>query len=221
MRTPPFPPWPSHGGCGAPSLLAACLPFPWPKGWARIGENYVFAGGFDPSPMRKRGMEPLASLALRALMGCDENGSFPPTNSKCFPGIWQMNVLIVGNGGREHALAWKISQSPRADRVFVAPGNAGTDIEGENVAIQPDDFPALIRFARENDVGLTVVGPEAPLAAGIVDAFQAEGCGSSVPTGRRRNSRPARFFARTCCARPTFPPPTTRSSAIRRRRFTI
>ena len=86
-----------------------------------------------------------------------------------------MNVLIVGNGGREHALAWKISQSPRADRVFVAPGNAGTDIEGENVAIQVDDFPALIGFARDNNVELTVVGPEAPLATGIVDAFQAEG----------------------------------------------
>jgi phosphoribosylamine--glycine ligase len=85
-----------------------------------------------------------------------------------------MNVLIVGNGGREHALAWKISQSPRADRVFVAPGNAGTDIEGENVPIQANDFPALIGFARDNSVGLTVVGPEVPLAAGIVDAFQAE-----------------------------------------------
>jgi len=86
-----------------------------------------------------------------------------------------MNVLIVGNGGREHALAWKISQSPRADHVFVAPGNAGTGIDGENVPIQAHDFPALIRFARDNNVGLTVVGPEAPLAAGIVDAFQAEG----------------------------------------------
>jgi len=86
-----------------------------------------------------------------------------------------MNVLIVGNGGREHALAWKISQSPRADRVFVAPGNAGTDIEGENVPIQANDFPGLIRFARDNEVGLSVVGPEAPLADGIVDAFQAEG----------------------------------------------
>jgi phosphoribosylamine--glycine ligase len=86
-----------------------------------------------------------------------------------------MNVLIIGSGGREHALAWKISQSPRADRVFVAPGNAGTDIEGENVPIAVDDFPALIRFARENSVGLTVVGPEGPLAAGIVDAFQAAG----------------------------------------------
>ncbi|MGA2258781.1 MAG: phosphoribosylamine--glycine ligase [Thermoguttaceae bacterium] len=88
--------------------------------------------------------------------------------------MWHMNVLIVGNGGREHALAWKISQSPRADRVFVAPGNAGTDIEGENIPIPADDFPALIGFARDNNVGLTVIGPEAPLADGIVDAFQAE-----------------------------------------------
>jgi phosphoribosylamine--glycine ligase len=86
-----------------------------------------------------------------------------------------MNVLIVGNGGREHALAWKISQSPRAERVFVAPGNAGTDIEGENVPIQANDSPALIRFAQDNQVGLTVIGPEVPLADGIVDAFQAEG----------------------------------------------
>jgi phosphoribosylamine--glycine ligase len=86
-----------------------------------------------------------------------------------------MNVLIIGSGGREHALAWKISQSPRAERVFVAPGNAGTDIEGENVPIAIHDFPALIAFAKENKIGLTVVGPEGPLAAGIVDAFEAAG----------------------------------------------
>lgn len=86
-----------------------------------------------------------------------------------------MNVLVIGSGGREHALAWKISQSPRADRVFVAPGNAGTDIEGENVPIAIDDFPALVRFAGENKVGLTVVGPEGPLAAGIVDVFESAG----------------------------------------------
>ncbi|MFZ5832035.1 MAG: phosphoribosylamine--glycine ligase, partial [Planctomycetota bacterium] len=86
-----------------------------------------------------------------------------------------MNVLIIGNGGREHALAWKITQSPRAERVFVAPGNAGTDVDGENVPIEPDKFAELIKFARQNEVGLTVVGPEAPLVAGIVDAFQAEG----------------------------------------------
>jgi len=86
-----------------------------------------------------------------------------------------MNLLIVGSGGREHALAWKIAQSPRADRVFVAPGNAGTAADAQNVDLAVDDSPALIRFAKENQVSLTVVGPEAPLAAGIADAFQAEG----------------------------------------------
>jgi phosphoribosylamine--glycine ligase len=86
-----------------------------------------------------------------------------------------MNILVVGNGGREHALVWKIGQSPRAERVFVATGNAGTDTDGENIPIQPSDFPALIRFAKENEVGLTVIGPESYLAAGIVDAFEEAG----------------------------------------------
>lgn len=85
-----------------------------------------------------------------------------------------MNILIIGNGGREHALAWKIAQSPRAERIFVAPGNAGTALDAENVDIPATDFPRLIKFAKTNDVGLTVVGPEGPLAAGIVDAFRAE-----------------------------------------------
>jgi phosphoribosylamine--glycine ligase len=82
-----------------------------------------------------------------------------------------MNVLIVGNGGREHALAWKIAQSPRTKRVFVAPGNAGTDIDGENVPLDAGDVPGLIKFANQNKVGLVVIGPEAPLAAGISDAL--------------------------------------------------
>jgi phosphoribosylamine--glycine ligase len=82
-----------------------------------------------------------------------------------------MKVLVIGNGGREHALAWKIAQSPRVERVFVAPGNAGTAQDAENVNLSPTDFPKLIEFARTNGVGLTVVGPEAPLASGIVDAF--------------------------------------------------
>lgn len=89
-----------------------------------------------------------------------------------------MNILVIGSGGREHALAWKLAQSPRVKRVFVAPGNAGTAREGtdvENVAINELDFNALIHFAKGNKVGLTVVGPEIPLCAGIVDAFQAEG----------------------------------------------
>ncbi len=85
-----------------------------------------------------------------------------------------MNLLIIGNGGREHALAWKLAQSPDAKQIFVAPGNAGTALDAINVPIATTDFAALIQFAKQNDVGLTVVGPEAPLAAGIVDAFQAE-----------------------------------------------
>ncbi len=85
-----------------------------------------------------------------------------------------MKVLVVGNGGREHALAWKLAASSRVERVFVAPGNAGTEPEAENVDLSPTDFPRLIKFAKQNDIGLTVVGPEAPLVAGIVDAFTAE-----------------------------------------------
>ena len=85
-----------------------------------------------------------------------------------------MNILVVGGGGREHAIAWKIAQSPHADRVFVAPGNAGTAEEAENVDIQVDDFDRLTRFAKENQVELTVIGPEGPLCQGIVDAFEAQ-----------------------------------------------
>ena len=86
-----------------------------------------------------------------------------------------MNILIVGNGGREHALAWKLLQSPRIQRIYVAPGNAGT--AGHNVDIAANDIPALLAFARENQIDLTVVGPEAPLAAHpetIADAALAE-----------------------------------------------
>lgn len=88
-----------------------------------------------------------------------------------------MNVLIIGNGGREHAIAWRIKQSPQAGKVFVAPGNAGTALENgvENIAIDTLDFPALVEFAKTNDVGLTIVGPEAPLVEGVVDFFSAQG----------------------------------------------
>ena len=86
-----------------------------------------------------------------------------------------MNVLVIGQGGREHALAWKLRQSPSVDEVFCAPGNAGTQIDATNVPIASDDIPELVRFAQRNDVGLTVVGPEAPLVAGISDAFRDAG----------------------------------------------
>ena len=88
-----------------------------------------------------------------------------------------MNVLVIGSGGREHSLAWKAAQSPLVDRVFVAPGNAGTAREPalSNVAIDTMDFAALADFAEANNVGLTLVGPEAPLVAGVVDYFRGRG----------------------------------------------
>src|SRR5262245_48677713 len=84
-----------------------------------------------------------------------------------------MNILIIGNGGREHALAWKARQSPLASEIFVAPGNGGTALEPgvENIAIQVTDIPSLVHFAKQQSIGLTIVGPEIPLAAGIVDTF--------------------------------------------------
>ncbi len=86
-----------------------------------------------------------------------------------------MNILVIGGGGREHALAWKAAQSPRAERVFVAPGNAGTASEPglTNVPIGAEDLDGLLAFAEREDVALTIVGPEAPLVAGIVDRFRA------------------------------------------------
>lgn len=86
-----------------------------------------------------------------------------------------MKVLIVGNGGREHALAWKIGQSPRVDTVYVAPGNAGTARDAINIPIAATETAELIHFAKEKEIDLTVVGPEAPLVAGLVDAMEAEG----------------------------------------------
>ncbi len=88
-----------------------------------------------------------------------------------------MNILVIGSGGREHALAWKIAQSPRVSAVYAAPGNAGTASEPkvQNVAIDTDDFAALVDFVTAHNVGLTIVGPEAPLVAGIVDHFEERG----------------------------------------------
>lgn len=88
-----------------------------------------------------------------------------------------MNVLIIGNGGREHAIAWRVKQSPQAGKIYAAPGNAGTATEAgvENVPIDTLDFPALLAFAKAHDVALTIVGPEAPLVAGIVDYFTRHG----------------------------------------------
>ncbi|MBI1311499.1 phosphoribosylamine--glycine ligase [bacterium] len=86
-----------------------------------------------------------------------------------------MKVLVVGQGGREHVLLWKLKQSPLVSEVFCAPGNAGTAADGINVDIADSDIPALVKFAKQNEIGLTVVGPEAPLCAGLTDALEKEG----------------------------------------------
>ncbi|MFQ5675901.1 MAG: phosphoribosylamine--glycine ligase, partial [bacterium] len=80
-----------------------------------------------------------------------------------------MRILIIGGGGREHALAWKIAQSPRVKKIYCAPGNAGTATLGENVPIAADKLDLLVQFALEHKIDLTVVGPEQPLVLGIVD----------------------------------------------------
>jgi phosphoribosylamine---glycine ligase len=107
-----------------------------------------------------------------------------------------MKLLIIGSGGREHALAWKLRQSPQAERIFCAPGNAGTAEIGENVAIPANDLSALARFAKENRVDLTVVGPDDPLAAGIVDLFAAEKLRAFGPNKSAARIEASKIFAK-------------------------
>lgn len=118
-----------------------------------------------------------------------------------------MNILIIGNGGREHALAWKAAQSPLADKVYVAPGNAGTALEAnlENVAIAATDIPALVAFAQSHDIGLTIVGPEAPLVIGVVDAFQAAGLKIFGPTQAAAQLEGSKAFTKDFLARHRIP----------------
>lgn len=105
-----------------------------------------------------------------------------------------MKILLMGNGGREHALAWKIMQSPRAAQLFVAPGNAGT--RALNIDIRADDTQALLRFAKEQHVDLVVVGPEAPLANGVVDKFQREGISIFGPTQAATQLESSKAFSK-------------------------
>ena len=107
-----------------------------------------------------------------------------------------MKILVVGSGGREHALAWKLKQSSGVDRIFCAPGNAGTAEIGENVAIKASDLPGLARFAKDNRIDLTVVGPDDALAAGIVDLFDAEGLRVFGPTKSAARLESSKIFAK-------------------------
>lgn len=118
-----------------------------------------------------------------------------------------MKVLVIGSGGREHALAWKAAQSSDVETVFVAPGNAGiaTEPKLENVDIGVNDIEALITFAKDNDIGLTIVGPEAPLVIGIVDKFQAAGLRIFGPTAGAAQLEGSKAFTKDFLQRHNIP----------------
>ena len=116
-----------------------------------------------------------------------------------------MNILVIGSGGREHALAWKLAQSPRSDRIYVAPGNAGTLQDAENVDLAINDFDQIIQFAKQNAVGLTVVGPEAPLANGLVDALNEAGIRAFGPTRAAAQLEASKIFCKHILRRADVP----------------
>ncbi len=118
-----------------------------------------------------------------------------------------MKVLVVGNGGREHALAWKAAQSGVVEKIFVAPGNAGTAMETnmENVPIGAEDISALIHFAKETQIDLTIIGPEAPLVAGIVDQFKANGLACFGPSQGAAQLEGSKAFTKDFLARHNIP----------------
>jgi len=107
-----------------------------------------------------------------------------------------LKVLVIGGGGREHTLAWKIAQSPRVEKIFAAPGNAGTALTAENLNIKPTDIEALGKVAKDKDIDLVVVGPEAPLALGIVDYFDSLGIPAFGPTKAAAQIESSKVFAR-------------------------
>ena len=118
-----------------------------------------------------------------------------------------MKVLVIGSGGREHALAWKAAQSKQVEKVFVAPGNAGTTNEAklENIDISVGDLTALVNFAKTNDIGLTIVGPEQPLVDGVVDAFEKEGLKIFGPSARAAQLEGSKAFTKDFLARHQIP----------------
>jgi phosphoribosylamine--glycine ligase len=116
-----------------------------------------------------------------------------------------MKVLVVGHGGREHALVWKLAQSPTVSKVFCAPGNAGTAVDGINVDIGATNIDGLLKFAKAEDIGLTVVGPEAALVAGIVDAFEAAGLRIFGPSRLAAELEGSKVFAKDLLRQSTIP----------------
>jgi phosphoribosylamine---glycine ligase len=111
-----------------------------------------------------------------------------------------MNILLIGSGGREHALAWSLSGSPLCDALFIAPGNPGTAECGTNVALSVADHDAIVRFCREREIGLVVIGPEAPLVAGLVDDLKVAGIKAFGPTRAAAALEGSKGFTKDLCA---------------------
>ena len=107
-----------------------------------------------------------------------------------------MDVLLIGSGGREHAIAWKLKQSKQLGKLYIAPGNPGTAMCGQNVAIKDDDVPGLVDFAKTNKIGLVIVGPEDPLSLGVVDAMEAAGIKAFGPSGAAAQLEADKAFAK-------------------------
>src|SRR5436190_1600207 len=116
-----------------------------------------------------------------------------------------MRVLVVGSGGREHALAWAIAASPLADRVYCAPGNAGIAEDAECVPVAADDTRGLIEFCRRAAIDFVVVGPEAPLVAGLADALEAEGIAAFGPSAAAAALEGSKGFMKDLCEREGIP----------------
>ena len=118
------------------------------------------------------------------------------------------NVLIIGSGGREHALAWKLVKSARIGKLYVAPGNGGTRQVAENISIEANDIDGLVKFAEKNEIGLTVVGPDDPLALGVVDAFHARGLRIFGPTRAAAEIESSKAFAKNLMSKANIPTAT-------------
>ncbi|MDZ4698953.1 MAG: phosphoribosylamine--glycine ligase, partial [Rhodothermales bacterium] len=116
-----------------------------------------------------------------------------------------MRILLIGNGGREHAMAWKLAASPRCEALFIAPGNPGTAQVGQNIAIAATHIPGLVDFALEENIDLTVVGPEQPLVMGIVDAFEAAGLAIFGPSAAAAQLEGSKAFAKAFMVRHGIP----------------
>src|SRR6202789_1692823 len=131
---------------------------------------------------------------------CSE-GEFRATDSKSHPSFWLhlMHILLLGSGGREHALAWKIAASPLVTKLWCAPGNAGIAREAECVSLDIADHAAVIAFCRREEVDLVVVGPETPLAAGIVDDLSRAGIKAFGPSKQAARLEGSKGFTKALC----------------------